>query len=173
MKFIKKIYKIINYKSFLLFIYFRSSRRDNVTLVNIITLVELATTLVCIAILNSSLALLAGAAYVPIVLLIKPRDEKSTKLRKLLSLFWIILHPFVLSSIVIMTYTYVNFSEENLTTLAIRGLDATKKSFVFSIIDSMIYGNWLFNVTTAVLLPIWILLSNVISNSTNNMTNKF
>ncbi|KAK0161101.1 hypothetical protein PV327_009614 [Microctonus hyperodae] len=34
------------------------------------------------------------------------------------------------------------------------------------IIDSMIYGNWLYNVIACVLLPIWLLLSNVIVTNT-------
>ena len=47
-----------------------------------------------------------------------------------------------------------------------KGFGATKTAFVYGIIDSMVYGNWLYNVIAAVFLPIWLLLSNVIARDT-------
>ncbi|XP_063983235.1 glycosylphosphatidylinositol anchor attachment 1 protein [Diachasmimorpha longicaudata] len=141
----------------------RRSKQENVSLICIITLVELATGLTSIAMHNASLALLAGMLYVPIVLLITPRSESSGS-RGLLYISWALLHPFLITSLIVAGYTYFHFSEENLGSLAVRSFDATKKALLFSIIDSMIYGNWLFNVTTTVILPIWLLLSNVVAN---------
>ncbi|XP_011310365.1 glycosylphosphatidylinositol anchor attachment 1 protein [Fopius arisanus] len=141
----------------------RRSSHENISLVCIIALVELATSLMSIAMHNSSLALLAGALYVPIVLGISPRSDQSRS-RPFLHLLWILLHPFVVASLVVTGYTYFHFSEETFINLLIRSFDATKKALVFSIIDSMIYGNWLFNVIITVILPIWLMLSNVIAN---------
>lgn len=39
-----------------------------------------------------------------------------------------------------------------------RSLTATKQAFVFGIVDSMIYGNWLFNVVIGIFLPNWVCL---------------
>ncbi|XP_015117329.1 glycosylphosphatidylinositol anchor attachment 1 protein [Diachasma alloeum] len=141
----------------------RRSRQENVSLICIIALVELATGLMSIAMHNASLALLAGMLYVPIVLLIAPRSDPSGS-RGFLYIFWTLLHPFVTASLVVAGYTYFHFSEESFGSLIARSFDATKKALLFSIIDSMIYGNWLFNVTATVILPIWLLLSNVIAN---------
>lgn len=75
---------------------------------------------------------------------------------------WILLHPFIASSIVILGYTYVHFPEKSLLSLIFSGYHATKQAFVFSIIDSMIYGNWFYSVTMTVMLPIWLLFWNII-----------
>lgn len=39
-----------------------------------------------------------------------------------------------------------------------RSVTATKQALVFGIVDSMIYGNWLFNVVTGIFLPNWVCL---------------
>lgn len=36
-----------------------------------------------------------------------------------------------------------------------RAYGASKQAFAFSVVDSYIYGNWLFDVVSAVLLPNW------------------
>ncbi|XP_043277849.1 glycosylphosphatidylinositol anchor attachment 1 protein isoform X2 [Venturia canescens] len=145
------------------------SRYDSVSLVCVIALVELATALMCVAMHNFSLALVIGVIYVPIVLHITPKQPGDSKCRWLLYTTWTLLHPFVLTSLIVMFYTYGYYSEEKFMAILGRGLEATKSSMVFGVIDSMIYGNWLYNVTAVVLLPIWLLLSSVISN--NNYAN--
>lgn len=122
----------------------------------------------CIGMHNFSFALLTSIIYVPIILLINPKQEPSFKYRKLLYIFWTLLHPFVIVSVIVMGYTYFHFSEDSIMEILEKGINASKKSFVFSIIDSMIYGNWLYNIGTSVLLPIWLLLSNVIAANTVN-----
>ncbi|KAK2586771.1 hypothetical protein KPH14_011798 [Odynerus spinipes] len=140
----------------------RSVKYKNALLVCVIASVELATALICIAMCNFSLALLAASVYVPAALLSTPRQGSAPGFRVLLYILWILLHPFVASSIIIMGYTYLNFPGESFLSLIFRGYHATKQAFVFSIIDSMIYGNWFYNVTTTVMLPIWLLFWNII-----------
>ncbi|XP_015186260.1 PREDICTED: glycosylphosphatidylinositol anchor attachment 1 protein [Polistes dominula] len=140
----------------------REVKYENILLVCVIASVELATTLICVAMCNFSLALLAASVYVPAALFSKPRQGSTSRFRILLYILWILLHPFVASSIVILGYTYVNFSEQPLLSLIFSGYRATKQAFVFSIIDSMIYGNWFYNVTMTVMLPIWLLFWNII-----------
>ncbi|CAD6209732.1 GSCOCG00010820001-RA-CDS [Cotesia congregata] len=146
----------------------RSSRYENTSLICVVVLVELATTLMCIGMHNFSLALLISIIYVPIILFINPRKKESkSNFRKLLYFFWTLLHPFVIVSLIVMGYTFVHFSEDPIMEILKKGIDASKKSFVFSIIDSMIYGNWLYNVAASVLFPIWLILSNVIASKTD------
>jgi len=78
---------------------------------------------------------------------------------------WIMLHPFILSTIVVMGYTYLNFSADPIPSLLLRGYRANKQALVFSIVDCMIYGNWFYNVATAIMLPIWLLFWNVMRSS--------
>ncbi|XP_046821279.1 glycosylphosphatidylinositol anchor attachment 1 protein [Vespa crabro] len=140
----------------------RVVKYENTLLVSVIASVELATTLICVAMCNFSLALLAASVYVPAALFSKPRQGSVQRFRILLYILWILLHPFVASSIVILGYTYVQFPEESLLSLIFSGYRATKQAFVFSIIDSMIYGNWFYNVTMTVMLPIWLLFWNIV-----------
>lgn len=79
---------------------------------------------------------------------------------------WIMLHPFVSSAIVVMGYTYLNFPADPIPSLFLRGYRANKQALVFSIVDSMIYGNWFYNIATAVMLPMWLLFWNVMRSST-------
>ncbi|XP_024943463.1 glycosylphosphatidylinositol anchor attachment 1 protein isoform X2 [Cephus cinctus] len=142
----------------------RPRKSDNVALVCVVASIEVATTLLCVAMHNFSLALLTAIIYVPTALAISPKREINSKFRGLLHVFWILLHPFVVASILVMGYTRLNFPGEPLMSILIKGIQATKHAFVFSVIDSMIYGNWFYNVTVAILLPNWILFWNVINS---------
>ncbi|CAL7943658.1 unnamed protein product [Xylocopa violacea] len=142
----------------------RQMKYNNAALICVIALVEVGTVLMCIAMHNFSLALLIAVIYVPIILPITPK-QNSTKFHKMLSLLWILLHPFMIANLIVMGYTYINFSSDSLLSVLFRGYRATKQAFVFSIMDSMIYGNWLYNVTVSTMLPIWILFWNILCSN--------
>jgi len=169
----------------------RSIKYENILLVFVIALIELATALMCIAMHNFSLALVTAVVYVPIVFLITPHHESASRWArlKLILIFsclkfaclkltfhfyrfrccqyimWIMLHPFISSAIVVMGYTYLNFPTDPISSLFLRSYRANKQALVFSIVDSMIYGNWFYNVATAVMLPMWMLFWNVMHSS--------
>lgn len=144
----------------------KSVRCENIFLICVIASVELATALMCIAMHNFSLALLTALLYVPVVLLITPHQESAkSRLRGCQHIAWIVLHPFVASAIVVIGYTYLNFPTDPVVSLLVRSYRANKQALVFSIVDSMIYGNWFYNVTTAVMLPIWLLFWNVMRST--------
>ncbi|CAK9801470.1 Glycosylphosphatidylinositol anchor attachment 1 protein [Anthophora quadrimaculata] len=143
----------------------RQMKYKNAALVCVIALIELGTILMCIAMHNFSLALLIAVVYVPVILAITPQQH-STKLRKMISSLWILLHPFMISSIIVICYTYIHFSTDPFLSILFRGYRAAKQAFVFSIMDSVIYGNWLYNVTVSTMFPIWLLFWNILcSNS--------
>ncbi|XP_032670206.1 glycosylphosphatidylinositol anchor attachment 1 protein [Odontomachus brunneus] len=144
----------------------RSVRYEDLSLICVIASIELATALMCIAMHNFSLALLTAVVYVPVVLLITPRHESvKFRFRGCLYVAWIVLHPFIASAIVVLGYTYFNFFTDPIVSLLFRSYYANKQAIVFSIVDSMIYGNWFYNISTAVMLPIWLLFWNVMRSS--------
>lgn len=57
----------------------RSIKYENISLVCVIALIELATALMCIAMHNFSLALVTAVVYVPIILLITPHHESASR----------------------------------------------------------------------------------------------
>lgn len=138
----------------------------NSALVCVVACVELGTALMCVEIHNFSLALLIAVAYVPMTLLI-PSEKDSMKkgFYKVLYVLWPLLHPFVIASFIVTAYTYANFMDEATLTILYRGWKATKQAFVLSIIDSTIYGNWLYSFIVSIMLPIWLLFWNIIHSS--------
>ncbi|KAL6258953.1 hypothetical protein P5V15_008879 [Pogonomyrmex californicus] len=144
----------------------RSVKYENISLICVIALIELGTTLMCIAMHNFSLALQTAVVYVPVILLITPHHKSVSKFRNCQYITWIVLHPFILLMIFIMGYTYLNFPTETISSLFLKGYRANKQALVFSIVDSMIYGSWFYNIVTAVMLPIWLLFWNVMRSST-------
>lgn len=58
-----------------IFIVFRQMKYKNAALICVIALVELGTVLMCIAMHNFSLALLAAIIYVPVILPIIPKQN--------------------------------------------------------------------------------------------------
>ncbi|XP_078040493.1 glycosylphosphatidylinositol anchor attachment 1 [Augochlora pura] len=140
----------------------RQMKYKNAALICVISSVELATVLMCIAMHNFSLALVTAIVYVPVILPIIPKQKSSSKCRNILSFLWVLLHPFVTSNILILCYTYANFSTDPFLSILFRGYRATKQAYVFSIMDSMIYGNWFYNVTVSTIFPIWILFWNIL-----------
>ncbi|XP_014214858.1 glycosylphosphatidylinositol anchor attachment 1 protein isoform X1 [Copidosoma floridanum] len=144
----------------------RIAKYNNIALICVITCVEFATALTCVAMQNFSLAWLAAVIYVPVALSITPKQPVSSRFRKLLYVIWLLLHPFFVMSFAILIYSYINYGDEAILTILYRSLRATKQGLVLSIIDSMIYGNWFYNVTVAVMLPIWLMFWSVICQST-------
>lgn len=73
-------------------------------------------------------------------------------------ILWLLVHPFLIMNIVVLINTYFMFPNEDLKDLFFRGIGASRQALMFSIVDSLIYGNWLFKVTTAIFLPNWLCL---------------
>jgi len=46
-----------------------------------------------------------------------------------------------------------------------KALNALQQALVFSVVDYLIYGNWVFSVAVAFLLPCWVLFLTVILGS--------
>ncbi|KAJ4428966.1 hypothetical protein ANN_25962 [Periplaneta americana] len=133
------------------------------TLLNIVALLELGTLLLCISMQNFSLALLSAVLYVPPGLWMVPTRNRMVGI--LQKLFWLLLHPLTLLTIVVMCNTALMFSEEPPAEILERGISATRHALVYAVVDSYIYANWVFPVTTAILLPNWLLFWVVLHSS--------
>ena len=143
----------------------RKKKINNAALVCVIALLELGTALMCVEVHNFSLALIITIVYVPLILIIPTQKDSKKGFYKVLYILWPLLHPFVLTSLVVTTYTYANFMDEPVLTILFRGWKATKQYFVLSIIDCTIYGNWLYSFIVSIMLPVWLLFWNVINFS--------
>lgn len=135
--------------------------------------------------MNFSLGLLLSVVVVPFAILIKPKDPEGTdgkryvhfydisikyathliyfnsNLRLITRLYGLLLHPLVVSYVCVLALTWGSFPELDWKLLLVRALKATMDAITFAIVDSMIYGNWMFKLVTVVFLPVWIIFWNV------------
>nr|CAD7409169.1 unnamed protein product [Timema poppensis] len=79
-------------------------------------------------------------------------------------LLWLLLHPLLLLTIVVSIFTLITFPELPWDEVLDRSLGATKQALVFAIIDSSVYGNWVFSVATAILTPNWLIFWLVLNS---------
>ncbi|CAH3940230.1 unnamed protein product [Pieris brassicae] len=134
----------------------RPANREELTIINILLLIEMSTLGLCVGMHNISLGLCVCALYTPLALLVGVREKRSLSVY-LKQGICLLLHPLVILTVCMMVYSRILFPEESLPSALGRGRDAAMQAIMFSIVDSLIYGNWLFNVATTVLLPVWII----------------
>ncbi|XP_064075002.1 glycosylphosphatidylinositol anchor attachment 1 protein [Vanessa tameamea] len=139
---------------------------EELSIVNILLLIELSTACLAIGMHNYPLGLCVAVLYTPLSLIVGVVDSDSRSgfclfLKRIICL---ILHPLSVVSLGLIIYSRVLFPEETLLSMIGRGRDAAMQAVMFSIVDSMIYGNWLFNVGATVILPTWLLFWQILCN---------
>ncbi|RVE52116.1 hypothetical protein evm_003189 [Chilo suppressalis] len=142
---------------------------DELTLVNILLLIELATVCLAVGMHNFSLGLVIAVLYTPLSLMVgvTTNSEKSSKSAFVLALnriLCLLLQPLCCVTLCMIAYSHVLFPEENVLEMVSRGKDAAMQATMFAVVDSMIYGNWLFNVVTSLILPTWLLFWQILCN---------
>ncbi|XP_059061298.1 glycosylphosphatidylinositol anchor attachment 1 protein [Achroia grisella] len=139
---------------------------EELSLVNILLLIELATVCLSVGMHNFPLGLAIAVLYTPLALVVGVETIEGGKKRPIKNLFkrilCLLLHPLCVVTVGMIAYSRVLFSEEDLLSMAGRGRDAAMQAIMFSIVDSLIYGNWLYNVASAVILPIWIIFWQIL-----------
>lgn len=57
---------------------------------------------------------------------------------------------------VVTVYTFSMFPNTPLGEKVPMAVNAAKQALVFGIVDSLVYGNWIFDVVCCVFLPVWL-----------------
>ncbi|KAG5900575.1 hypothetical protein JTB14_022880 [Gonioctena quinquepunctata] len=136
-----------------IFVSFRNCKRG-MELLNVLALLELGTVLICVSMNNFSLGIFCAVISVPLALCIGPTSCRPCSF--LQRIFWLLVHPISVLSSVVLVNTYFLFSDEHPKEILTRSWDATQQSVTYSIVDSMIYGNWLYTVVTSIFIPNWL-----------------
>lgn len=126
------------------------------SLLNIAALLELATLLLAVGMHNFSLSFIIATLYVPVALTIGP-TQKGRLLNVIQKITWLLLHPLSLLMITVLAFSAYTFPEEPSDMLVLRTFVASREALLYAIVDNLIYGNWLFSIAVAVLLPVWLL----------------
>uniref|UniRef100_A0A182NDA5 GPI-anchor transamidase component GPAA1 n=1 Tax=Anopheles dirus TaxID=7168 RepID=A0A182NDA5_9DIPT len=123
---------------------------------HVAVLLELGTALLAVGMLNFSLGFSLSVVLVPFIIFIRPA---ATKAAKLLSRFCcLLINPLVVVYLVLVALTFHLFPELVFKPLLNKALTATMDALTYSVVDSMIYGNWLFDLVALIFVPCWILL---------------
>ncbi|CAG9131546.1 unnamed protein product [Plutella xylostella] len=134
---------------------------EEVALVNILVLIELATICLSVGMHNFSLGFVMATLLAPVALVSGVNVRGGGKIRSILvqfkRLLCIISHPLCLVTLGMIIYSKILFPEESNMHIIGRGRDAAMQAIMYSVVDSLIYGNWLFNVATSLVLPTWII----------------
>lgn len=128
----------------------------NAEILQIVVLLELGTALLTVGMLNFSLGWLLSVAIVPVILLLQPL--KRGLFKGLSRMFCILIHPLVVVYLVLFCVTCSLFPELALKDQLKKAITGTMDGITYSVVDSMIYGNWLFDLVALVFVPSWTML---------------
>jgi len=116
---------------------------------------ELAAIAGCCSLINISLTTLLTVLYLPLALLVGP--QKGFR-RVCLVMYTLLCHPMILAGVAATIDTIRTFPTVGIEKLTIRSLEAWQRSVMFSIVDSYIYGNVLYDLGTVLVLPCWLVI---------------
>lgn len=147
---------------------------DEMTLLNVLLLIELATVSVAVGMNNFPLGLCVASLFTPVALVVKVvvRSRSVSIARQIKRIICLILHPLCALTVAMVLYSCHLYPEEGWLKIFTRGRDAAMQAITFSVVDSLIYGNWLYNVAASLLLPIWLLFWQIINISVAKPVNK-
>ncbi|EDW00213.1 glycosylphosphatidylinositol anchor attachment 1 protein [Drosophila grimshawi] len=113
-------------------------------------------TLIVIGLLNFSLGFFVGVLTVPMVVALNTSTRNST-LRSLARVWTLLLNPLVVIYIIVLVMSFHQFPELTMQQLLLRAATAAMDAAAFALVDSVIYGNWLYFAICTIFLPIWII----------------
>lgn len=88
------------------------------------------------------------------------------------SVLLLLVHPLSLLYLSVMFDTYSNFPELSVLKLLSKGAVGAKRALMYSVVDSFIYSNWVFDVATLCLLPVWLLLWQIVHHKVSSEEGK-
>lgn len=125
--------------------------QETFDLLCIFALLELGTALICISMNNISLGIFCSVISAPIALLVDINFNRFVK-----GFSWFLVHPGIVLFLVVFVNTCIMFPQDAPIELVLKALNATKQAVVYSVVDWMIYGNWLYAVVTIIFIPNWL-----------------
>lgn len=108
----------------------------SIQILHIAALLELATALLVLGMLNFSFAFLLAVIAVPLAILIRPVPR--VRVLNISPVVAVLLNPLVLIYLIVFAVTAYNFNELTFCGIAARALSATAEAITFSVTDSMV-----------------------------------
>lgn len=132
---------------------------ETAEMLHIAVLLELGTAFIAIGMVNFSLGFLLCAFVCPFVIALDPVPMTRTGWRSFLTkALYLMLQPLIVVSLVVLAMTFVQFPELTIKDVFKRSYKAMMDALTYAVVDSVIYGNFLFDLVSLVLFPAWIML---------------
>ncbi|KAH8245501.1 hypothetical protein KR032_010921 [Drosophila birchii] len=114
--------------------------------------------LIVIGLLNFALGFFVAVLTVPLVIALETKeDATNSTLRHLIRLLTLTLNPMMIVYVIVLAMTFYQFPELPLQKILLRAATAAMDASAYGLIDSVLYGNFLYFVISTVLLPLWII----------------
>ncbi|XP_063699998.1 glycosylphosphatidylinositol anchor attachment 1 protein [Culicoides brevitarsis] len=138
--------------------------KEAAELLHIALLLEVGTALIAISMVNFSLGFLLSLVTVPFVLILDPTWMTENTLKNVLSRgLYLLMHPLFVVYATVAVLTFSQFPELNFLSIFHRAYTATLDGLTYSVVDSVIYGNFLFALISLIFFPTWIMLFTTLS----------
>ncbi|KAH8416600.1 hypothetical protein KR222_010613 [Zaprionus bogoriensis] len=112
--------------------------------------------LIVIGLLNFSLGFFVAVLTVPLLIALDTNPAGS-KLRGATRACSLLLNPLVVVYVIVLIMSFYQFPELTLQQLLLRAATAAMDAATFALVDSVIYGNWLYFAICTIFLPQWII----------------
>ncbi|KAH8289829.1 hypothetical protein KR054_011568 [Drosophila jambulina] len=114
--------------------------------------------LIVIGLLNFALGFFVAVLTVPLVIALDTKEASShSTLRNSIRLLTLILNPMMIVYVIVLVMTFYQFPELPLQKIMLRAATAAMDASAYGLIDSVLYGNFLYFVISTILLPLWII----------------
>lgn len=145
---------------------------SGVELLHVGSLLAMGSALLVIGLLNFALGFFLAVASCPLAILINTKNGKSLKF--FTTIYTFLLNPLVVIYSIVLVLSVSTFSELSLSNVCLKAFNASMDAITYGLVDSIIYGNWLFTTLTSVCFPIWILFwsLNLISDDVSHSKSK-
>lgn len=114
--------------------------------------VELGLATMCIGVQNFSLGLIIAVIYVLPTHFLSPTQNRWHN-----KLLWLLFHPLCILYSILFVSTLLYFPELGWEALLSRAFQVTRTTLVYSTVDALIYGSWVYSICAGVLLPNWLM----------------
>ncbi|XP_067640161.1 glycosylphosphatidylinositol anchor attachment 1 protein [Eurosta solidaginis] len=125
-------------------------------LLHIAALIFMGVALIVTGLLNFALGFILAVLITPLTILLSGESKNGFR-QNLTRAYTLLLNPIIVIYLLVLWLTLFEFPELTLSQLAIRALRASVDAITFGLMDSIIYGNWLYTAVVAIYFPLWIL----------------
>lgn len=132
---------------------------DTVEVLHVAVCLELGTILIAIGMINFSLGFLLCTFITPFIILLDPIAMTKTGARSFMFKgFYLLFHPLIVVFFIVLALAFAQFSEQSVNEIFPKAYKAMMDALTHSVVDSLIYGNIMFDLCCLCLYPCWIML---------------